>query len=141
MNTKITAKCIVFNGDGNVLLLRRSGTDEARAGEWDFPGGGVELHEDVLAAVSREIAEETNLEVNSRDIYLTYTDTRLQYDLNNIRLVYYCRIQAQEIRLSFEHSEYIWVTPAEALQKFPHPVYGEGLRRGLTLGLFNSAVS
>ena len=45
--------------DGRALLVRRG--HEPRKGEWSIPGGLVELGEPLLAAVRRELLEETGL--------------------------------------------------------------------------------
>jgi 8-oxo-dGTP diphosphatase len=52
---------IVFDGD-RVLLVKRS--HPPLKGEWSLPGGAVELGETLEAAVARELAEETGLDVD-----------------------------------------------------------------------------
>ncbi len=47
--------------DDRLLLVRRG--HGPAAGEWSVPGGRVELDEPVAAAVVREVAEETGLDV------------------------------------------------------------------------------
>ena len=47
--------------DGSVLLVRRG--HGPAAGQWSVPGGRVEWGETLAAAVVREVAEETGLEV------------------------------------------------------------------------------
>lgn len=49
-------RALVMNGNGEVLLVRHRYTSG-----WHFPGGGVEPHETVEAALSRELVEETGL--------------------------------------------------------------------------------
>jgi 8-oxo-dGTP diphosphatase len=51
---------VVFDG-GCVLLVRRA--KAPLAGEWSLPGGAVELGETLEEAISREVAEETGLNV------------------------------------------------------------------------------
>ena len=47
--------------DGHILLIRRG--HGPAAGQWSVPGGRVEWGETLAAAVVREVAEETGLEV------------------------------------------------------------------------------
>ncbi len=47
--------------DGRVLLVRR--TQQPSAGSWTLPGGRVELGETLVAAVTREVFEETALTI------------------------------------------------------------------------------
>ena len=47
--------------DGKVVLVRRD--HEPLKGEWNLPGGGVELGETLEAACAREVLEETGLVV------------------------------------------------------------------------------
>jgi len=53
------AQGVLFNGDNEVLLIRHG----YRPG-WFFPGGGVEHGQTVLMAATREVREETGIEVN-----------------------------------------------------------------------------
>ena len=50
---------VVFNKDKNVLLCRRKKSSSATA--WQFPQGGIENGEKVLAAGLRELKEETSV--------------------------------------------------------------------------------
>ncbi len=60
-NPATSACALVVDGRGRVLLARRA-RDPAR-GRWDAPGGFVEEGESALAALRRELLEETGLEV------------------------------------------------------------------------------
>jgi ADP-ribose pyrophosphatase YjhB (NUDIX family) len=51
--------------DGRVLLIRRAG--EPLRGHWSIPGGTLELGESLEAGVTRELLEETGLEVRVLD--------------------------------------------------------------------------
>lgn len=50
----------VMQDENSILLVRdRTRTDE----KWDLPGGGIDLNEDLLEALKREIKEETELDI------------------------------------------------------------------------------
>ncbi|HEX8182386.1 MAG TPA: NUDIX hydrolase [Candidatus Saccharimonadales bacterium] len=136
MRTSLIAKAVVFDAAGNVLLLRRSATDTRRPGEQDFPGGGIEDGEEYRAAVCREIFEEAGLSVAVGNVHLFYAASEIYRDTNITRLLFWTRVQDAAVQLSFEHDEYQWVTPEEALRLFPHPMYGTGLAYGLKHGIF-----
>ncbi|WP_246064739.1 NUDIX domain-containing protein [Nonomuraea longispora] len=55
---KASASVFVVNGDGNLLLLRRTDNDL-----WTIPTGGVKKGETVAQAGTRECREETGIEV------------------------------------------------------------------------------
>lgn len=64
---------IVVDGGGRVLLARRK--SEPDAGLWDTPGGFIEEGEEPLAAMKRELLEETGLEIEPDGFLGAYIDT------------------------------------------------------------------
>ena len=72
-----TADCVVFGYDGKelkVLLIKRGKEKEASTtayvGEWALPGGFLDVDSDlnVAFAASRELKEETGLDIPARDL-------------------------------------------------------------------------
>ena len=71
-SSKPTASGLVIDGAGRILLARRAG--EPEAGKWDLPGGFLEEGEDPKAALARELAEETSLEVELLEFFDVVVD-------------------------------------------------------------------
>ena len=107
---RLLAKIFVFNSDGQVLLLQRSETDDHRPLGWDLPGGGVELNENPNVTVIRELKEEAGLACADSHIFYVGTETEPDY---TVTLLYRGHISGGKVMLSYEHSAYTWVTPAE----------------------------
>jgi 8-oxo-dGTP pyrophosphatase MutT (NUDIX family) len=65
---------------GRVLMLQRAlSEDDAAAGTWEFPGGGIEPGEDPETAARREWAEETGCQVPDGQITGTWLSTNGVY--------------------------------------------------------------
>jgi len=59
---KPSAKGIIKRGDYLLIVRRRE--DDAGAGMWDVPGGGIEDGENKIDALKREVFEETGIEID-----------------------------------------------------------------------------
>ena len=57
-------EAVIVDGEGRVLLGRRA--FEPHVGRWDLPGGFLHEGEDPLAALQREVHEETGLDDRAR---------------------------------------------------------------------------
>jgi ADP-ribose pyrophosphatase YjhB (NUDIX family) len=94
--------------DNKFLLLKRS--SEPRI--WAPPGGRLQIDEDPVIGLQREVKEETNLNVEA----LAPANTWFGLWKNNRYLLsidYVVRILGGEIKLSSEHTDYAWVSIAE----------------------------
>ena len=108
--------------DGKVLLV-----NHPRYGKWLPPGGHVELDEDPVEALLREVAEETGLEVEllgKRPIvespetkFLVAPDYVDVHEANlphkHIGLTYFMVAKSDQYKLSSEHTGMRWFTEAD----------------------------
>lgn len=137
MKSKIVAKAVILNSNGEVLLLKRSQDDDSRPGDWDFPGGGIEDGEEITSGIAREIAEEAGIIVEPKELQLVYAATQFYDDAAEsvTRLLFLAKTASSLVKLSFEHDHFQWVSLVQALELFPHPFYGKGLAYALSHGL------
>lgn len=116
-NVRLIQKCLIVRSDGKILALKRSADDHSRGGNWDLPGGGYEVGEQVIDAIKREVAEEAGLHAKTlRPIYIAnHMNVQQGFfaGLNVFGVCYVCTDWEGEVALSDEHTEYQWVTPAE----------------------------
>lgn len=71
-------RAIIVNGTGDILFQRRKDN-----GLWGVPGGSVELDETPLAALRREVEEETALEVVSAEPMALYCGPQQKFAYPN----------------------------------------------------------
>ena len=103
---------LIMNAERNVLLIKRSETEDVLPGVWDIPGGTLEDGEDPKEGVLREVKEETNLEV--KNLRLFHYTSSVDYGKNEqfVRLIFTGECASSDIRLNPEdHDEYRWVLP------------------------------
>jgi len=127
MKTRIVQKAVILHSDGDMLMLRRSKTDARRPLQWDLPGGIREKGEELLASVTREISEETGLEVSDLEPVYSKTEVRTWNDgkrehTNNVVFIFYtAHAKVKDVKLSFEHDQFEWQPMQRAVTKFEYP--------------------
>ncbi len=69
---KLYARAVIFDATKDkVLLLKKKSDQKIGPGSWLLPGGTVEFGEDIEIALIREIEEETNLKIQSLELFVT----------------------------------------------------------------------
>jgi 8-oxo-dGTP pyrophosphatase MutT (NUDIX family) len=118
---KVIAKVILLGPSGEILLLRRSVTDQRRPGEWDFPGGNAEEGELAEQATVREVFEESGVRLDPKDLRLIWAETNA-YPASEfspaasiVWLFYRAKVPQVDPRLSYEHDTFQWLKPSAAL--------------------------
>jgi 8-oxo-dGTP pyrophosphatase MutT (NUDIX family) len=117
--------------DGRYLLLQRSAGKDFTAGAWESVTSRVDQGEGFPQAVRREAREELGVDVRIDFIVGTMHFYRgaAQPENELVGVQFGCSLEvAEPIRLSAEHTEYRWVTAAEAEALLPE---GHWLRRAI----------
>lgn len=112
MDKGLIVHALIMNAEGNVLLIKRSETEDVLPGVWDIPGGTLEDGEDPKEGALREVKEETSLEV--KNLRLFHYTSSVDYGKNKqfVRLIFTGECASSDIRLNPEdHDEYRWVFP------------------------------
>ena len=98
---------------GGYYLLAKRNKDKYMGLKWEFPGGKVEQNETFKEALSREILEELNVNI---EIHKKVAEERYQDEQINIVLHYYmCSLIDNDIVLS-EHEAIEWVKKQDFLK-------------------------
>lgn len=112
MKKKITTSLTLIKKGKKLLIIKN-----AKAGLWTLPGGQIDKGETFKQAAKRETFEETGLRVK---LGSKSTKTK-RYSKNNKKqaIVYTGKIKGKKrkVRLSHEHTDYMFMTPKKAKKK------------------------
>lgn len=100
--------------DGRILGCRRASHKDA-AGQWEFPGGKVEIGESPQDALKREISEELSLKVEPwrlLDKSVTQVNEALAIQLE----CWVILLDRFPVLKSSDHDEFVWLKPEELSQ-------------------------
>lgn len=115
LTVRVAAKALIKYGN-KFLILREGASDGTVVGKYQIPGGMVEPGEDFMDALVREVREETGLDAKPStpimvDSWLT-TIEGVPYQIFGV--FYLCEVSSDEVKLSDEHDDYVWITADEA---------------------------
>lgn len=119
-NTRLEsiAKILIIDGDGNILTLTLNEHLKypEKSYQPDLPGGIVDAGEPEHLGVIREVQEECGIDLDPAKIQLAYTETAYDKKENKsvTKLLYITHLDnTPAVTLSWEHSDYEWVSIAE----------------------------
>lgn len=115
----ISAKTLIFNDEGKVLVLRRSETHPRKPHHTDLPGGLIEQGEYELIGMAREVHEETGITLDANACKLYYACTWITPGGRSLSMLLY-RVQLDhtpDVTISWEHESYEWLSLDELLAR------------------------
>ena len=107
----IALKALIKNKEGKYLILHKSDKDDINPNQIDIPGGRMEFGEDFISALKREIKEELNIEIEIGKPSRVWS--LIKDNLHLIGITFNAQYLTGEIKLSFEHDSYSWVSKEE----------------------------
>ncbi|GAA4952736.1 ADP-ribose pyrophosphatase YjhB (NUDIX family) [Nonomuraea thailandensis] len=96
---------VIVDDQGRALLIQRRDN-----GHWEAPGGVLELNEDIVSGLRREVREETGLEIEPE--LLTGVYKNMKHGI--VALVFRCHAVGGSLTASEESKAFRWVTADEA---------------------------
>ena len=118
----VTAAGVVENDNGEILMVN------AFHGGWVFPGGQVEIGENLIDAVTREIKEESGIDVIVDKLFCVSSNTSSHKGYNGYDVVptkvmfdFICKYKSGNLRGSDENSESAWIKKDEVLNYIKSP--------------------
>ena len=109
----VVVGCLVQNESGEVLLIRH------RQRGWEIPQGRVEEGESLLAALHREVREETGVEIEPGTLAAVWSKISPPAA---IIFTFLARYKGGDLQESDESPEVGWFAADEALAQVSHPV-------------------
>ena len=122
----VAAAGIVVNSNGEILLVKNN-----RRG-WEFPGGQVEVGENVIDALKREIMEEAGIDIEVGEVFCISSNTCKHPGYNGVKEVptkimldFICHAKEGTPRPSEENSASAYFQKDMALGLIQNPPYIE----------------
>ncbi len=112
----IVVGAFIFNDKGELFLTKSDRWDD----KYVMPGGHVEYGETVNEALKREMKEETNLDIGEIEFLgfkeLLNLEQDFYKDRHMISLNFKCKALNNEVILTDEAQEYIWISMDKVLE-------------------------
>ncbi len=116
MNEK-SAGVVIFKQDSKLLFLLLY----YPSGHWDFVKGKIEVNENPHQTVIRETKEETGItDLDFIDGFEESIEYDFQYkgELIHKKVIFFlAKTSTGEIKISYEHLDYVWLEFEDALEK------------------------
>jgi 8-oxo-dGTP diphosphatase len=102
----LAVRILLFNENGQILLLQRSKRSKTNPGKWELPGGKIDAGESFDTALTREILEETGLTIQIH--HAVGTAEQILPNWHVVHLVMMGHIESGNVGISEEHDSFRW---------------------------------
>lgn len=113
MNQRITA-CAFLHHDGKLFIAKRATTKKLLPGKFELPGGHIEVGEDLVSGLKRELQEELGINEAVGDPLHAFT--YINGDEHVIEVDFMAQPQESSAKIVVnpeDHAEFRWVTKEE----------------------------
>lgn len=117
----VSVAAAIVRHDGRVLVVRRRDN-----GQWEPPGGVLELHESIPDGLAREVLEETGLIVAMEALTGVYKNL----SRGIVALVFRCSSTGGNLATGAESADFLWASD-DQLDGLMEPVYAVRLHDAL----------
>lgn len=107
-NIRNAVKSLILHKD-KFLLVKRRKNDPSRPDTWDVPGSRLDLGENPLSGVKREVFEETKLSIDIVAPVGVHHFTRDDGQAITM-IVFFCKAGSDAVVLDEENQEFKWVS-------------------------------
>jgi 8-oxo-dGTP diphosphatase len=135
----VAAALIQTGGEEPLVLLAQRPQGKSMAGQWEFPGGKVELGESPEEALSRELSEELGIEIQADALTpLTFSSMKNRSTKVHLLMPLFVAVDrwSGEVR-GAEGQEIRWVSASE-LSDWPMPIADQALLPAVKQALLRS---
>ena len=126
---KETSLVYIMKDDSCLMLHRIRKEHDVNHGKWIGVGGKFEPGESPEECMRREVREETGI-TEFKIIKIAYV-VMLDNEPKDLLIVYLCETETEDVKLSFEHSEYVWADEAKCRELLPKMIVEDFERNGV----------
>lgn len=94
------------------MILKRTETAPSKPNKWDLPGGSLDFGENPYESIEREIREEAGIGVEDLEPFDVWAEVDQDGEFWTT-IAYRAKVKSGEVKLSYEHNDYKWVTCEE----------------------------